>query len=202
MPADLPASTPLTDSTPLTATFANDFQSRLEQRAGRKATAVLWEATAKDTLRTISIHQRGGRFLLLCTYEQSRQKLQIRVDRFGVLECQEPLPRGHDVLEKALKLLIGIAQKFADGLVARENLAKLRDAELSKLEATQASRKGRGKKRKLARNPREWQTRSWMRTTTQTTRTSRWTRSPKRSKGVAAQHTAQHEAQGRAPQPA
>ena len=149
----LPASTPLTDSTPLTATFANDFQSRVEQRAGRKATAVLWEAMAKDTLPKISIHQRGDRFLLLCVYEQSRQKLQIRVDRFGVLECQEPLPRGHDVLEKALKLLLGIAQKFADGLVARENLAKLRDAKLNKLETTQASSKGRGKKRKACTEP-------------------------------------------------
>jgi hypothetical protein len=110
---------------------------RLLRRGTITTTGKLWQAEHVATHHALHIEQRVDRKLLLSIFEQSKQRLQIRMDRFGELTDEEQaqqLPEKHGVLIEALKFLQPIAELYAKDEVKLEDLKKVRDDKLAALQ--------------------------------------------------------------------
>jgi hypothetical protein len=70
-----------------------------------------------QTHHRITIQQRCDRELLLSCYEQTRQILQCRIDRFGGLEEPQPrtLPNDHAAVQGAFRYMRPLAERYASG---------------------------------------------------------------------------------------
>jgi hypothetical protein len=124
---------------------------RGERGAASAGTGKLWEQTHKATNHAIYIAQRVDRFLLLSVYEQTKQRLQIRVDRFGPVKdqhAQEPLDS--ETLKKALAFLTPIAQKFADNELEVKDLKAARDEKIANEAAPRSQVRARALKKRPA----------------------------------------------------
>jgi hypothetical protein len=147
LPIALGAETALDKMTLVQATFKDgskavvpgltvaSYRQLLKRGDGEKAKIdVLWSQSHVDTKHLIYMQQRIDRQLLLSLYEQTRQRLQIRVDVFGpVAEQGRHLPRDDAVLAKALAFMVPIAEKFASGQVEHKDLINLRNEMLKAL---------------------------------------------------------------------
>jgi hypothetical protein len=117
------------------------------QRKTHTGTGKLWVGEHSVTHHSLCIEQRVDRKLLLSIFEQSKQRLQVRVDQFGiVLDHTKPLHHDDPVLQLALKFLQPIAEKFA--------LDQLKVTDLSNYRNEAFDRAGIGAKAKAAPNKR------------------------------------------------
>ena len=66
------------------------FKDHCNANRGRSKVERLWEGVAVGTSHELYISQRVDRCLLLSMYEQSKQIAQVRVDRFGTLDGDQP----------------------------------------------------------------------------------------------------------------
>jgi hypothetical protein len=141
LPIALGAETALDKMTLVQATFKDgsmavvpgltvaSYRALLKRGDGEKTKIdVLWCAEHTDTKHAIYMQQRIDRQLLLSLYEQTRQRLQIRVDLFGeVSEQNRHLPKDDEVLGRALAFMVPIAEQFASGQVRHGDLITLRN---------------------------------------------------------------------------
>jgi hypothetical protein len=141
LPIALGAETALDKMTLVQATFKDgsmavvpgltvaSYRALLKRGDGEKTKIeVLWSAEHTDTKHAIYMQQRIDRQLLLSLYEQTRQRLQIRVDLFGeVSEQNRHLPKDDEVLGRALAFMVPIAEQFASGQVRHGDLITLRN---------------------------------------------------------------------------
>jgi hypothetical protein len=88
----------------------------------------IWQGEHKTTHHAIFIEQRVDRCLLLSLFEQSKQRLQLRMDMFGEVANQsQQLPKDDPTLAKAVAFMIPIAQKFESGELDHSELKEHRD---------------------------------------------------------------------------
>ena len=87
----------------------------------------LWEGDHSVTKHLLTIQQRCDRCLLLSMFEQDRQILQVRVDKFGHLDHQNRQPDDNETLQKALSFMIEIAVMFQSDQYKRDDLRDLKD---------------------------------------------------------------------------
>jgi hypothetical protein len=84
----------------------------------------------------VHLSQRVDRCLLLSLYEQTSQRLQIRVDKFGeVLDQSKQLPADSPVLQLAMDVMLPIAKKFVNGEIEVKDMLQLRNDALKVLDA-------------------------------------------------------------------
>jgi hypothetical protein len=90
---------------------------------------------------------------LLSLYEQSKQRLQVRVDAFGDIADQtKQLPPDDATLQKAIAFMIPLADAYGDGKVTLEDLKKLRNKNMKILTAKKSAQpKSSAKKRPSAK---------------------------------------------------
>jgi hypothetical protein len=101
-------------------------------RAAHATPGRLWLQEHSGTKHKIYIEQRVDRKLLLSLYEQSKQRLQVRVDAFGQVEDQtKQLPKDHPALVKALAFMIDIGWKFVNGEIPISDLKRHRDEKMA-----------------------------------------------------------------------
>ena len=96
----------------------------------------LWSGVRASTKHALHLAQRPDRSLLLSLYEQSRQRLQVKVSLFGDLPLPQPavVARDHPTLAAALKFMTAIAEEFANGVIGEASeLGAIRDEKLKKL---------------------------------------------------------------------
>ena len=92
------------------------------------AVGELWSGTVASTQHKVTLQQRVDRALLLSMYEQSRQVLQIRLDKFVTIENQHVQVQPSDpILKAALAIMIPIAEKFVAGTLQKCDLKQARD---------------------------------------------------------------------------
>ena len=87
------------------------------QRRQRVANEPLLVLEHAQTHHRLCVQQRCDRELLLSCYEQSRQILQCRVDRFGVLEEPQPrtMPNTHAAVQEAFRHMRPLIERYAMG---------------------------------------------------------------------------------------
>ena len=123
-------------------------------RRSHEQDACLWESEVASSKNRLHIAQRTDRFLLLSMYEQQKQVLQLRLDRFGPLDQPQPkvVARSHPTLAKALEFMIPLGVEYASGAIQGSDALKLeRDKRLAALDATKAGgRRVRGKRAEAA----------------------------------------------------
>ena len=111
----------------------------------------LWTGICEKTKHQLRLSQRVDRTLLLCLYEQSRQILQIRIDKFGAIEDQSVrLPNNDPRIQAARAFMVLIALDFAAGRISREDLITERNSRLQALPvgaAMQAPTQARSRQR-------------------------------------------------------
>lgn len=107
-------------------------------RAGASVRSVLWSGTHVITKHSLEIKQRVDRQLLLSLYEQSRQILQVRMDKFGDVPDQKQLPPDHATLKLALDFMVPLAESFKDDAVDIDGLKKQKKIAESRLGVSQA----------------------------------------------------------------
>lgn len=131
------------------------YRQLLKRGDGEKTKVkVLWSSHHVETKHLIYVQQRIDRQLLLSLYEQTRQRLQIRVDVFGPVEDQgRHLPRDSAVLARALDFMRPIAEKFAAGLVEHKELINLRNEMIKALATTSTPVKKRPASAEVASEP-------------------------------------------------
>jgi hypothetical protein len=101
-------------------------------RAVHAAPGRLWSQEHTSTKHRIYIEQRVDRKLLLSLYEQSKQRLQVRVDSFGqVADQTKQLPKDHPALVKALAFMVDIGTMFANGEIGLGDLKRHRDEKMA-----------------------------------------------------------------------
>ena len=137
----------LKDSEPVTLEFDDGSTHVLElegmtmgkirtHTAARLTQHVLWEKEHTVTHQRIWAAQIVDRKLLVSTYGQGRQMLQVRVDLFGNLPDLQPAPvaNDHEAVAKAMALLQPLLQDFVDdNMKDKHELKKARDEALKKL---------------------------------------------------------------------
>jgi len=117
------------DESPLVARFADGVMHAIDgitvgqwralagQRRTRATNEPLLVLEHAQTHHRLCVQQRCDRELLLSCYEQSRQILQHRIDRFGILE--EPQPRtmlnSHAAVQAALRHMGPLIERYAKG---------------------------------------------------------------------------------------
>ena len=98
------------------------------------ATGILWSSEHAINHHLVHISQRVDRCLLLSVYEQSCQRMQVRMDKFGPIADQsKQLPPDSDVLQRALAFVKPIAERFASGEIDAKEMTALRNNALSEL---------------------------------------------------------------------
>jgi hypothetical protein len=117
-------------------TFA-DLRALVRRSAApTTALGVLWSDEHKVTHHLVHLSQRVDRCLLLSLYEQTSQRLQIRVDKFGeVLDQSKQLPADSPVLQLAMDVMLPIAKKFVNGEIEVKDMLQLRNDALKVLDA-------------------------------------------------------------------
>jgi hypothetical protein len=96
------------------------------------STGKLWSREHSVTHHKVTLEQRVDRKLLLSLYEQSKQRLQVRIDSFGpVLDQSRQLPSTDPVLQKALEFMIPMAQAFVNDEVDLVGLRRMRNDSLA-----------------------------------------------------------------------
>jgi hypothetical protein len=116
------------------------LRSITRKPAATLATGMLWSEEHATTHHLVHISQRVDRCLLLSVYEQSLQRMQIRMDKFGPVEDQaKQLPADSDVLQRALAFVKPIAEKFARGEIEAKEMTVLRNAGLNNMAARPAA---------------------------------------------------------------
>jgi hypothetical protein len=115
-----------------------------------KGLGALLSLEHKTTKHAITISQRVDRKLLLSLYEQGRQKLQVQMDLFGVVEEHSmQLKLESETLKKALAFMTPIAIRFANDELSGDALTAERDR-LLKSEGILVKAKKCAKKRPAA----------------------------------------------------
>ena len=104
-------------------------------RDSRAKHSALWQDTHAKTKHTLEIKQRIDRQLLLSLYEQTRQILQVRMDRFGLVpgEPQKQLQPDDPTLKIAVSFMTKLAEKYRDDELDVKELKTMRDEELKKI---------------------------------------------------------------------
>jgi hypothetical protein len=93
-----------------------------------KSSCRLWEGEHITTHHAICIKQMVDRCLLLVVFEQSKQRLQVRMDAFGEVANQsQQLPKDDPTLAKAVAFMVPIAKKFQSGELDHKDLKGHRD---------------------------------------------------------------------------
>jgi hypothetical protein len=93
-----------------------------------KGLGALLSLEHKTTKHAITIAQRVDRKLLLSIYEQGRQKLQVQMDLFGVVEDHsKQLKLESETLQKAIAFMTPIATRFANDELSGDALTAERD---------------------------------------------------------------------------
>jgi predicted GIY-YIG superfamily endonuclease len=97
-----------------------------------KSKDLLWQTEHAETHHAIHVAQRIDRHLLICIYEQSRQRMQVRMSTFGdVIDEMKKEPMESKTLQIATKFVQAIAEKFAAGELSHQQLTAHRDAKLA-----------------------------------------------------------------------
>ena len=104
----------------------------LSGRSSHGDVTVIWEKQHIATKNRVHISQRADRVLLLSIFEQTKQRLQVRVDKFGDVPGPQPssVPRGTPALEAAIKFMTEIAEDYVANKFPVEELTKMRDEKL------------------------------------------------------------------------
>jgi hypothetical protein len=111
----------------------------------KSAADLLWQGEHHASHHRLTISQRTDRQLLLSMYEQSKQILQIRMSLFGVLPLPQPatIPRGSEILAKAVAFLKPLAESYASGaIVDVAELKKRKDEKVAALGLVATARIG------------------------------------------------------------
>ena len=126
VPSDQPLVATFWDNTTATVPGMTVGTWRLQlAQAAQRHSPPLYSRVVDTTKHELSIRQRVDRMLLLSLYEQSRQILQVRTDKFGALEDNEDgrvktLPNGHPTLLRAVEFMSSIADMYATGQINQE----------------------------------------------------------------------------------
>ena len=87
----------------------------------------MWSGCHQQSRHILTLRQKVDRALLLVLYEQSRQILMVRIDKFGPIADQHrQLPVGDPVLASALDMMKEIADRYAKGSIERQGLSDAR----------------------------------------------------------------------------
>ena len=82
----------------------------------------------------MTVQQRVDRSLLLSMYEQGRQILMTRLDKFAEVQDQHhQVLKTHPALIAAAAMMVPLAQRYCKGLLKREDLKKHRDEYLANM---------------------------------------------------------------------
>ena len=106
--------------------------SRSSRQDGAKN---LWEGERANTHHKLVLAQRVDRQLLVSLYEQQRQVLQLRADRWGPLPGRQPciVPDTDETLRKVVEFALPLVQAYAAGSLA--TVADLKAARDEKMKA-------------------------------------------------------------------
>ena len=135
--------------TKLLVTFVDGMQKHVSlskpefevflQRSSTSASGCkpLLEAEHKKTHNKITVRQRPNRGLLVSMYDQAKQILQVRADRFGHIpdeECAKPLPHESEIIKKAVDFYRPILSKYINNeIVDKKELYEARDERFREL---------------------------------------------------------------------
>ena len=107
------------------------LRSLQSKRTSPVGTGRLYEKTHIESKNLITIQQRVDRSLLLSLYEQSAQRLQVRMDIFGVVADQHTqLPADSETLKEAMAFMVEIADLFVENKISKMELKTERDKRL------------------------------------------------------------------------
>ena len=116
------------------------------------STGKLWSCEHSQTRHRLYIEQRVDRKLLLSLFEQSKQRLQVRIDTFGpVADQNKQLPADDPVLKKALAFMVPLGVAFGDDKVDVLGLRRLRNDQLALLISATPTAKAKAGGSKLRR---------------------------------------------------
>ena len=124
----------------------------------------LWEMESSNR-HALYIAQRVDRTLLVSLYEQGKQILMVRADKFAELPSPQParVPNDHPAIVKALALMAPIATDYAKGVIQQGDKVELkrrRDEALGKSKANERNAAALVKKRPSAAQHHETPTRN------------------------------------------
>jgi hypothetical protein len=119
-----------------------DLRALVRRSAAPNTAGVLWSREHKITHHLIHVGQRIDRCLLLSLYEQTAQRLQIRIDKFGPVDDQnKQLDADSPVLKLAMDIMVPIAEKFASGVYEIKDLTPARNEAMRGLATAAAAAK-------------------------------------------------------------
>ena len=103
----------------------------LGKSAQTNGAGVLFEGTHKVLKHRVTLQQKVDRPLLLVLNEQSRQILQLRLDKVGpVADQTRHLPRDSPTLQAGLAVMVPIAKQYCDDVLRRSDLTAARERAL------------------------------------------------------------------------
>jgi len=122
-----------------------DFRAILNGRANPNlGQPPLFEMEHIVTHNTITLRQRTDTCLLLSIYEQSKQILQVRADKFGPLpnDDHKIIPNGHTTIQAALAFMRPLVISYCQNdLKDKEGLKEARDNKLKEMNLDKPMRK-------------------------------------------------------------
>jgi hypothetical protein len=98
---------------------------RLASRGSNVALSqgLVWEGEHEQSRHRVTVQQRVDRSLLLSMYEQGRQILMTRLDKFAEVQDQHhQVLKTHPTLIAAAAMMVPLAQRYCKGLLKREDL--------------------------------------------------------------------------------
>jgi hypothetical protein len=109
---------------------------RLASRGSNVAPSqgLVWEGEHEQSRHRVTVQQRVDRSLLLSMYEQGRQILMTRLDKFAEVQDQHhQVLKTHPALIAVAAMMVPLAQRYCKGLLKREDLNKHRDEYLANM---------------------------------------------------------------------
>lgn len=121
-----------------------EMYRRMKTKQPPKGNDIFFEGEMHDSHHRVQVKLRHDRALLCSLYEQSKQRMQVRVSVFGDPDTKE-------AQSAAAEMMTRLAKEFCDGKVKRRGLKARRDALLSELGLS--TRQGKKKKQAASGTP-------------------------------------------------